>query len=79
MVAGYSPTVGQLPNHSVEVDLTPAQHDQHVARVVLRIVQPKPDHRRLPIFLFQRLKLKTIRIRDVSLRVVRYSLFLRHV
>lgn len=79
MIAGDGPTLGELANHSVEVDLTSTQHNQHVARVILRIFQAKLDHRRLTILLFQRLKLKIIRIRDVSLRVVRYSLFVRHV
>ena len=79
MIARDGPAVGELSDHSVKVDLTTTQHDQHVARMVLRILESESDHRRLTVTLFQRLKLKTIRIRDVSLRVVRYSLFVRHV
>jgi hypothetical protein len=79
MIARDGPTVSQLSDHPMEVDLAPTQHDHHIAGVILRILKPEPDHRRLTILLFQRLKLKTIRIRDISLRVVRYSLFVRHV
>lgn len=79
MIAGDGPTVCEFANHAVEVDFTTTQHDQHITRVVLRIIEPKPDHGRLTIALFQRLKLKIVRVRDISLRVVCCSLFFRHV
>ena len=79
MIAGDGPTVRQLPDHAVEIDLAPAQDNQNIARVILRILQPKPDYRRLAILLLQRLKVESISIRDVGLRIVGYALFVRHV
>jgi hypothetical protein len=78
MIARDGPSLRQLSDHSVEVDVAAAQYYHYVAGVISGILKPKFDHRSLAILLLQRLKLKRIRIRDVSLRVVRYSLFFRH-
>jgi hypothetical protein len=60
------------------MNLTAAQHEQHITRVISWIRQAKPDHRSLTILLFQRLELESISIGDVGLRVVSDSLFVRH-
>ena len=52
MVAGDGPTIGELADHPVEVNVTTAEHDEYVAGVIPRILKSKPDHRGLPIFLF---------------------------
>ena len=78
MIAGDGPTVGELPDHAVEMNIAAAEHDENVAGVILRILKSKPDHRSLSVLLFQSLKLESVGIGDVSLRVVRYSLFVRH-
>jgi len=63
----------------VEVDLCAAQDYEHVTRVVARVFEPKTDHRRLPVFLLQRFKLKSIGISHVGLGIIRYSLLIRHL
>ena len=78
MIAGDGPTVGELTDHSVEMNVTATEHDQDVAGVIFRILEAEPDHRGLSVLLFQGLKLESVSIGDVSLRVVRYSLFVRH-
>ena len=79
MIAGDGPTVSNPSDHPVKMDLAAAEYDDYVAGVILRIFQSKLDHRSLTILLFQRLKLKSVGVREVGLRVVRYSLFVRHV
>ena len=79
MIAGNGPSIRELSNHSVKVNLRAAEHHEHIAGVVARIFEPETDHRCLPILLLQRLKLKSSRVRYVRLRVVRYSLFVRHL
>jgi len=62
----------------MEVDFASAQYDEDVTCVVLRIIEPETNHSRLPIFLLQSLKLKSLGIGNVCLRVVGYSLLVRH-
>src|SRR5215210_7426338 len=78
MIAGDGPTIGDLPDHAVKVDVATAEHDQHISGLILRILKSKPDYRSLSVLLSQSLKLESVGIGDVSLRVVRYSLFVRH-
>ena len=79
MIASHGPSLRELSNHSVEVDLAAAQDYEYVARVIARVFESKTDHRRLPIFLLQRFKMKGIRISHVGLRIIRYSLLIRHL
>ena len=78
MIAGNGPTIGDLSDHAVEMDVAAAEHDEHVACLIFRILKSKLDHRSLSILLFQSLKLKRVSIGNVSLRIVRYSLLIRH-
>jgi hypothetical protein len=66
-IARGGPPVSQLPDHPVEVNLTAALHHEHIARVVSRIVEPEANHSRLPVFLFNCFKLKSVGISDVRL------------
>lgn len=47
--------------------------------MITGIVEEKPNHSRLAVFLFNRFKRETVRVNEVSLRVRGSSLFVRHL
>ena len=52
MIAGYGPTISDLADHPVEMNVAAAEHNKHVPRVISRILKSKLDHRSLSILLF---------------------------
>jgi hypothetical protein len=63
----------------MEVDFVSSKHYEHIAGVILGIVELKSNNRRLPIVLLDGFIVEIISINAIGLRIVCCSLLVWHV
>src|SRR5712692_5139726 len=77
-VCGCRPTVANLPNHSVKMNLCPRQDEDDIAGLIAQILEFKANDARLAILLFNRFEGKGLRVDQISLCMSSGSLCVWH-